>query len=230
MERKRVRGNQEQPTGDQPSVEQKLLIIPSQPSFDPFENKPRIVKLYGEITEESCSELIDSLYEMKELSKEVEPLELTDVDEEDVKKEEVATKYTPFDLLISTDGGLVSDMFSVYDTMKFLQKEVEIGTFGLGKVSSAGVLLLAAGTKGRRKIGKNCNVMIHEISGGEYGSVKEIKNGTKQIQRLRNQYIDALVENTNMTRSKILHYFRKQVDIYFTAEEALKYGIVDMIV
>ena len=224
MEPKRIRGSEEAATESSPGIEQRLIVIPSQPSFDPYEHKPHVVKLYGEITEESCGEVIESLYEMRELSKEVEL-----VDPEDPESETVV-KYNPFELLISTEGGLVADMFAVYDVMKHLQQDVEIGTFGVGKVASAGVLLLAAGTKGKRKIGKNCSVMIHEISGGEFGSVKEIKNGTKQIQKIRSQYIDALVENTKMSRKKVLYYFRKHVDIYFTAEEALKHGIVDEIV
>lgn len=224
MEPKRIRGGEEVETEHSPDVEQRLIIVPGQPAFDPYEYKPHVVKLYGEITEESCAELIENLYEMKELSKEVN---LTDP--EDPESEPII-KYNPFELLISTEGGLVADMFAVYDVMRSLQKEVDVGTFGIGKVASAGVLLLAAGTKGKRRIGKNCSVMIHEISGGEFGSVKEIQNATKQIKQIRNQYIDALVENTNLSRPKILRYFRKHVDIYFTAEEALKHGIVDEIV
>lgn len=224
MAPKRIRAGEAEETESAPDVEQRLIIVPSQPQFDPFEYKPHVVKLYGEITEESCAELVEHLYEMKELSKEV-----TLTDPEDPESE-AQVKYNPFELLISTEGGLVADMFAVYDVMRNLQKDVEIGTFGIGKVASAGVLLLAAGTKGKRKIGKNCSVMIHEISGGEFGSVKEIQNATKQIKQIRNQYIDALVENTNMSRRKVLSYFRKHVDIYFTAEEALKHGIVDEIV
>lgn len=216
---KRVLGNLEE---EEHEFEQRLIVLPSQ--NDPNEFKPHIVKLYGEINEESCAELIDNLYEMKEISR-----DFVHEDPEDPESE-VKEIYKPFDLLISTEGGLVSDMFSVYDVMRQIRKDCGIATFGVGQVASAGVLLLAAGTKGQRKIGKNCSVMIHEISGGHFGSIKEIKNDTKQVQRIRNQYIDALVQETKLTRKKILYFFRKHVDIYFTAEEALKHGIVDIIV
>lgn len=204
------------------SPEQKIIIVPQE--SDPHEFKPHIVKFYGEINTETCSEIIEELYFMKELSREWVHSDLNN------PESELVMKYNPFEVLISTDGGSVSDMFAVYDVMKHIQKDCEISTFGVGQVSSAGVLLLAAGTKGKRKIGKHCNVMIHEVSGGGMGTVREMKNDTAHMQHIRNQYINALVSETNMSRRKILALLRKRVDIYFTAEEALKLGIIDEII
>jgi len=221
MESKGILGSPQEES-DAPEIEQRLIILPQE--RDPYEFTPHMVKLYGEIHAETSAETIDSLYGMKELSKEYVH------EDPDDPESEMKVIYKPFDFLISTEGGLVADMFSVYDVMRQIRQECEICTFGVGQVASAGVLLLAAGSKGKRKIGKNCSVMIHEISGGHFGSIKEIKNDTKQVQRVRNQYIDALVKETKLTRQKILYYFRRHVDIYFTAEQALKHGIVDVIV
>ena len=71
---------------------------------------------------------------------------------------------------ISTYGGSADDMFGLYDIMRQVKDTSEIHTVGVGKVMSAGVLLLAAGTNGKRKIGKRCRVMIHSVIGGNQGS------------------------------------------------------------
>jgi len=152
MESKRILGHTEEET-DAPDVEQRLIVIPQQ--FDPYEYKPHIVKLYGEINEESSGMLIDELYGMKELTR-----EYVHEDPDNPESDMVAT-YKPFDMIVSTEGGLVADMFSIYDVMRLIQQDCEISTFGVGQVASAGVLLLAAGTKGKRKIGRNCSMMIH---------------------------------------------------------------------
>ena len=57
-------------------------------------------------------------------------------------------------MYISTHGGEADEMFAMYDVMKYVQRNNDIVTIGIGKVMSAGVVLLAACTKGKRKIGR----------------------------------------------------------------------------
>ena len=77
-----------------------------------------------------------------------------------MKKPEVKTYLSlPIDFIVSTEGGSVTDMFAVYDCMRDVRKGLcEINTFGVGKVMSAGILLLAGGTKGKRRIGRHCRL------------------------------------------------------------------------
>ena len=72
-------------------------------------------------------------------------------------------------------------MFSVYDMMRMIRDEIPICTFGRGKVMSAGVLLLAAGSKGERRIGKNCRVMIHGVISGQDGHIADVENEFSEI-------------------------------------------------
>ena len=136
----------------------------------------------------------------------------------------------PIELYISSMGGAATDMFSIYDFMTMIREQCDIVTFGLGKVMSAAVLLLAAGTKGQRKVGKNCRIMIHSVIGGNTGALHDLKNEMKEIQIIQDIYIDALVSETKLTKKKLKSLFSRNVNVYLSAEEAVEYGIADIIV
>ena len=100
--------------------------------------------------------------------------------------------YTGGDLMqfiISTHGGLVSEMFAVYDIMRVCREETIITTLGLGKVMSAGVLLLAAGTKGVRQVGANCQIMIHSLRAEQGGYISTMENDLEHLKELEERYI-----------------------------------------
>ena len=92
---------------------------------------------------------------------------------------------------------------------------------------SAGVLILASGTKGRRKIGRNCRVMLHSVISGHHGSFPNIENEMKETKALQDMYFDYLCSCTKLTRNKIKKLLLNNVDAYLSAEEAIKYGIAD---
>tara|TARA_R100001015_G_C4629240_1_gene189939 strand:+ start:1198 stop:1749 length:552 start_codon:yes stop_codon:yes gene_type:complete len=131
---------------------------------------------------------------------------------------------------INSPGGCASDMFAIYDFMRHTKKTTSISTFGMGKVMSASVLLLAAGTTGRRRVGKNCRIMIHSVIAGNAGGLHDLKNEMKEIQKTQDLYVDALCEETKLTKKKIKDLISKNVNVYLSAEEAVEYGIADIIV
>jgi len=178
---------------------------------------PRIIGLFGSVDEEKSGELCYHLITMSEPSI---PL---DEDGEPEKPEDI-TFY------VSTYGGSADDMFSIYDVMNFAKKRCDVVTVGLGKVMSAGVLLLAAGTKGKRKIGKNCRVMIHAVSAGNIGSVHNLVNELDEIQNLQEAYIDAIVENSNFTKRTLKKLMDRKINVYLSAEEAIEHGIADVLI
>jgi ATP-dependent Clp protease protease subunit len=136
----------------------------------------------------------------------------------------------PIDFWISTYGGGADDMFSIYDMMNHIKESCEINTYALGKVMSAGVLLLAAGTKGKRKIGKHCRVMIHSVNAGNAGSLHNLQNEMDAIRDLQDKYIDALVFETSLTKKQLRRLLDRKVNVYLSAEEAIEYGIADEII
>ena len=135
----------------------------------------------------------------------------------------------PMKLYLSTYGGAADDMFSFYDILNQAKESCELHTIGLGKVMSAGVLLLAAGTKGHRYIGKNCRVMIHAVSAGNIGELHNLQNEMEAIQQLQDSYTNALVQETSMTKRQLNKLLDRKVNVYLTAQEAIEYGIADKI-
>ena len=177
--------------------------LPEEPAPQP---ETRAIGLFQDISEDKAEELI---YAMKIYGNE---------------------SGEPIDFYVSSLGGSAIDMFAIYDFMRETRDKVPLITFGLGKVMSAAVLLLAAGTKGRRKIGKHCRIMIHSVNGGSTGPLQDLKNEMKEIQFIQDAYIDALCEETLFTKKQLKTYFTKNVNVYLSAEEAVKYGIADIIV
>jgi len=203
------------------AIEQLLSSLMGQSSSSD-EVKLRIAALYGDITQEKCSEAIYNLLYLKESGKNMM------ADPEDPNT--IYVSYEPVDFYISTWGGSVVDMFAVYDVMKMMQKECDVRTFGFGKVMSAGVILLAGGTKGERYVGANCRLMIHGVSSGQQGNIDELQNELGETKWAQKQYIRALARDSNMSQKQIRDLFDKKTNIYFSAKEAIKYGIADYII
>lgn len=183
----------------------------------------RLIGLFGEVEEVKVSQLVGLLLEFGDTAK-VENVEEID------GKEILVTEILPIEFLLSTPGGSADDMFALYDVMRVVREQCDIVTFGLGKVMSAGVLLLAAGTKGKRKIGKNCRVMIHSVIGGTSGSFHNLENEFNELHYMQKAYLNALAAESNMTVKQLKRMIDTKVNVYLSAEEAVKMGIADIII
>ena len=199
--------------GSQPEQQQENKIVLVNGDAPP-EPDLRVVGLFSEVVDEKITEIIHGLLYMNEMNK---------LEEDPKNKRDI-------EFYLSTYGGSADDMFALYDMMKIVEEDTDIVTIGMGKVMSAGVLILAAGTKGKRKIGRNCRVMIHSVIAGNHGSLPNLINEMEAIQDLQELYIDRLVEETNMTKKQMKKLLEQKVNIYLSAEEAVKHGIADIIV
>ena len=184
----------------------------------------RTVALYGDVTEDLAKEVVSGIWYLRAPAKTEEPI---DIEDPETDYQEV---IRPIEMVISTNGGNADDMFAIYDVMRLCREEVDIETLGIGKVMSAGTLLLAAGTKGKRKIGKHCRVMIHSVIGGSIGPMHQLDNEMKEVKAIQESYIKAICEETNLTERKLRALLKKKVNIYLTAEEAVKHGFADIII
>ena len=173
----------------------------------------RTLGLYGDINQERCSEVLASLllYEHTEKAKPEE-------------------ERIPIEFYVSTYGGSAMDMFAVYDVVRNVQNNCQVKTYGIGKVMSAGVLLLAAGTKGERRIGANCRVMIHGVIAGQHGNLHDVENEFEESKFIQKQYVKALSEETNMTQSYLKKLIQRKTNVYFDAKQAVELGIADIII
>ncbi|MDD7158726.1 MAG: ATP-dependent Clp endopeptidase proteolytic subunit ClpP [Firmicutes bacterium] len=128
-------------------------------------------------------------------------------------------------LYINSPGGSVTSGMAIYDTMNYIK--CDVSTICVGMAASMGAFLLSSGAKGKRFSLPNSEIMIHQPLGGAQGQASDIKIQADHIMKIKNRMNRILSANTSQPLKKI----EKDVDRdnYMTAEEALKYGLIDKI-
>jgi len=129
-------------------------------------------------------------------------------------------------LYINSPGGSVTAGLAIYDTMQYVKSDVS--TICIGMAASMAAVLLAAGAKGKRFVLPNSEVMIHQLMGGVEGQAIDIKIRTERILKLKNRLNEILAKHTNQPIEKVEKDTDR--DYFMSAEEAVKYGIVDKII
>ena len=129
-------------------------------------------------------------------------------------------------LYIMSPGGSVTAGMAIYDTMQFIK--CDVSTICMGMAASMGAFLLAGGTKGKRLALPNAEIMIHQPSGGAQGQATEIEIVADHILKTKEKLNRILAENTGQTYEKITADTER--DNYMTAQEALEYGLIDVVV
>ena len=125
---------------------------------------------------------------------------------------------------INSPGGSVSAGMAIYDAMQMVKSDVK--TICIGRCASMAAVLPSGGTKGKRYITPNSEVMIHEVSSFNMGKVGELKIDYEHTNTLNERIIKLLAENTGKTIKQVRHDIQLK-DRWFNAEEALKYGLGD---
>ena len=173
-------------------------------SYDIFSKllKNRIILLTGEIDDNLANTIVAEL------------LYLDSINHDDIS------------IYINSPGGSVTAGLAIYDTMKFVKSDVS--TICLGIAASMGAFLLSSGTKGKRYILPNSEVMIHQPLGGASGQATEIKIAAEHILKLRDKLNQILSTNTGNSLDKIKSDTER--DNFMDSSEALDYGIVDKII
>lgn len=128
-------------------------------------------------------------------------------------------------LYINSPGGSVTAGLAIYDTMRYITSPVS--TVCMGLAASMGAFLLAAGEPGMRYALPNCQVMIHQPSGGFRGQATDIEIHAREILRLKKRLNEILAQNTGQSYEKVAEATER--DNYLTPEEAKDFGIIDRI-
>ena len=129
-------------------------------------------------------------------------------------------------LYINSPGGSVTAGMSIYDTMQFVKPDVS--TLCIGQAASMGAFLLAAGAKGKRFSLPNSRVMIHQPSGGFQGQSSDIQIQAKEIMYLREKLNAILASHTGRSAEEIDRDTER--DNFMSAEESVKYGMIDKVI
>ena len=188
----------------------------------------RTITLYGDISEKKAGDVTAALLYLENSSHTLLPEDPAAPRASAADQKILARSIS---LIISTHWGTASDMLSILDIMDMVKSRTcDIETFGIGKVMSAGVPILAAGTKGQRRIGRNCRIMLHNVMAGSQGTIFSMENELDEIRWVQERYIECLSSYTNLTPSKIKKLLKSQKDVFISAEVAIKMGFADVII
>ncbi|MCO6427186.1 ATP-dependent Clp endopeptidase proteolytic subunit ClpP [Nitrosomonas communis] len=164
--------------------------------------KERIIFLVGPVTEASANLIVAQLLFLES--------ESSDKD---------------ISFYINSPGGLVSAGLAIYDTMQFIKPDVS--TLCVGQAASMGSLLLTAGAKGKRFCLPNSRVMIHQPMGGFQGQASDIEIHAKEILYLKSRLNEIMAKHSEQSVKTIERDTDR--DNFLSAEEAVKYGLVDAV-
>lgn len=173
-------------------------------SYDLFSRllKDRIIFLTGEINDNVANNVVAQL------------LYLDSLGNDDIS------------IYINSPGGSISSGMAIYDTMNFIKSDVS--TICIGIAASMGAFLLSSGTKGKRYILPNADVMIHQPLGGAEGQATDIKIASERILNLKLRLNKILAKNTGKGLKTIERDTER--DNYLNADDAISYGLVDKII
>ena len=165
--------------------------------------KDRIIFLGGEVTDDEANLIVAQMLF----------LEADDPDKD-------------ISLYINSPGGSITAGMAIYDTMQYIR--CDVSTICIGMAASMGAFLLAAGAKGKRRALPNGEILIHQPLGGARGQATEVAIHAEQLIKTREKMNKILAERTGQTVEQIA--LDTERDHYMTAEEALKYGLIDEII
>ncbi len=162
----------------------------------------RIILLQGEIYDGNANELV---------------MKLLYLQSENRRKD--------INFYINSPGGSVTATMAIYDTMQILS--CPVATYCVGLAASGGAVLLAGGSKGKRRILPHAKVMIHQPYGQVGGQVSDIEIQADEIIKTREVLNKILADHTGQPIDRIAKDTDR--DRYLSAEEAKEYGLVDEI-
>jgi ATP-dependent Clp protease, protease subunit len=128
-------------------------------------------------------------------------------------------------LYINSPGGSIYSGLAIYDTMQFVKPDIQ--TMCVGVAMSMGSLLLAAGTQGKRAVLPNSRILIHQPSAGFEGQSTDIEIHAREILNVRERIDTIYAEHTGRPRDEVRADMER--DRFFTAEQAVEYGLVDRV-
>jgi len=127
---------------------------------------------------------------------------------------------------INSPGGIVWSGLAIYDTMQYVSSKIM--TICIGQAASAGSLLLTAGEKDMRFSLPNSRIMVHQPSGGYQGQVTDIEIQTAEIKKTKQRLNEIYSKHTGKKITEISSIMER--DKYFSADEAIKFGLIDKII
>ena len=127
---------------------------------------------------------------------------------------------------INSPGGSVTAGMAIYDTMRYIK--CDVATICVGMAASMGAFLLSAGTKGKRLSLPNAEIMIHQPSAGTQGQITDMAIHLKRLETIKERMNNIMAQNTGRSVEEVTAACER--DNFMSAEEALKFGLIDRVI
>ena len=191
-----------------------------------IEVKDRTITIFNDVEEGSMATAIEKIFQINQEDEAWKRNLCSVMDMSGIKFDPTAIDMPHIQILLSTYGGCVYDGLSLYDAIKKSKTEVDITCFG--KIMSMGIILLLSAKT--RKAYRNTTFMIHEGSSGFIGKVADMEESVEESKRLREVIFDIIEKESKIPKAKLNEIRKSRMDWYFTAEEALEYGLITEII
>lgn len=170
----------------------------------------RKVFLLGEITEDSIFECMYYIYKIISIDKIIE-------------------EKLPIEIVVNSIGGSVYDGLSLISLIdQLIESGYNVKTVNVGKAFSMGFVISICGSE--RISYKYSRYMIHDISAGTIGTLDSMMKDIEEYNYLRNTVYDIISKKTKITIDQLSEWHEKKIDKFFSAEEALQFGLIDKII
>ena len=133
-------------------------------------------------------------------------------------------------IYLTTFGGYIYDMFAIYDEIKRLTSEYIVNIYCVGKIMSAGTVIMLATDLEHRFAYANTTFMYHTLSGGALGKMKDMEENVEEDKRLHKLMWNIFKNQTEIPADKLDEIYRCKKDWYITADQAKKYKIISKII
>ena len=191
-----------------------------------FDAKIHNIYLKGDVDEEMWQTLVDKINEIKSADDDIADQNLASLMSVGIEAEIIRPSIN---IYLSTFGGYIYDMLSIYDEIKSLKDEYKVNIYCVGKIMSAGTIILLAADYEHRFAYPSTTFMYHTLAGGAYGKIKDIEENAEECKRLHKIMWNIYKENTAIPDDKHDEIYKCKKDWYITAEQAKKYKIISKI-
>ncbi len=130
-------------------------------------------------------------------------------------------------LVVNSEGGDLNDAFALIDVIT--HSPIPVHTLGLGMISSAGLMIFMAGTKGERSLTPNTHIMSHQWSGTFEGKMHELVSAQEDFRQTTQRMMNHYATHSTLSMTEIHTHLLPAHDVYLTAEQAVQMGIADRI-
>ena len=191
-----------------------------------YDEKIHNIYLKGDVDEEMWQTLVDKINEIRSADEEIDinnagTLALIGININPIRP--------AINIYLSTFGGIIYDMFAIYDEIKQLTSEYTVNIYCAGKIMSAGTIIMLAVDLEHRFAYANTTFMYHTLSGWNGGKIKDMEEDIDENKRLHKRMWNIYKENTGIPENILDEIYKCKKDYYISAELAKKYKIISKI-